>query len=217
MALSTGSSITWSDISTILTSINAARNKFGVASATLTNGGQGQTAKSALVQELFSALTACNGKNAGQDGTVSVGSISIPPIGSLIKTVPLSSIYTEANRIKGLNFSFFSSFNPSFNPSFNSNFVFFASSFFSSFNQNFVFFSSFDSFNANFVFFRSFDGFDSNFDSNFNFVTTFRHGFHSSFNGSSFHSNFTFDGSSFDGSFHTNVNFVTTFRGTRNK
>lgn len=188
MALTTGSTITWSDISTVLTSVNTARTKFGLTSTTLTNGSKGSAVKAALVQELFTALFACNGKSLGQDGTLTVASISVPAVGSLIKPVEMSSIYTEANRIAGLNFSFFANFSffgSSFNSSFkSSNFAFFSSDdscfgFDSSFNSsnkssNFAFFSTGSgAFNSSFdCFFTNTSGFNSS--GNYNYFSSFQ-------------------------------------------
>ena len=180
MALTTGSVITWGDISTVLTSVNSARTKFGLTTTSLANGSQGSLAKAALVQELFTALFACNGKSLGQDGTLSVASITIPAVGSLIQPIPISSIYTEANRIAGLNFSFFANFSH-FGSSFNSGFKSSNFAFFNSDDSCFGFDSSFNSSNraSNFAYFSTGDG---AFDSSFNCFFTNTSGFNTSGN-----------------------------------
>jgi hypothetical protein len=107
MALTTGNTILWSDISAIMSNINTARQHCSLSTTSIA-GGVGTTAQSKNVSDLYNALRACNGVVLpAMGGTVSVASISIPAVGTLITPLSLTQINTEALRIAALNFSGF--------------------------------------------------------------------------------------------------------------
>ena len=107
MALTKGTEILWSDITTVLTSVNAARRKMNISNTTVT-GGIGTLAKQSTVQDLYDALLECGGKEFPFfEGTslagfkkVEVKEITIPSVGDLIKPLPLVEIDEEANHVK---------------------------------------------------------------------------------------------------------------------
>ena len=141
MALTTGNTILWSDISAIMSNINTARQHCSLSTTSIA-GGVGTPAKASNVSDLYNALRACNGVVLpAMGGTVSVASISIPAVGTLITPLSLTQINTEALRIAALNFSGFCTGNFGFgfgNSSFFSSdngFRFGNSSFFSSDNS----------------------------------------------------------------------------------
>ena len=156
MALTTGNTILWSDISAIMSNVNTARQHCKLATTSIA-GGVGTPAKSSNVSDLYNALRACHGVVLpAMGGTVSVASISIPAVGTLITPLSLTQINNEALRIAALNFSGFCTGNFGFsfgNSSFfssDNSFRFGNSSFFSSDNSfrfgNSSFFSSDNSF-----------------------------------------------------------------------
>ena len=91
MALTKGTEILWSDITTVLTSVNAARRKMNISNTTVT-GGIGTLAKQSTVQDLYDALLECGGKEFPFfEGTslagfkkVEVKEITIPSVGDML-------------------------------------------------------------------------------------------------------------------------------------
>ena len=191
MALTTGNTILWSDISAIMSNINTARQHCSLSTTSIA-GGVGTPAKASNVSDLYNALRACNGVVLpAMGGTVSVASISIPAVGTLITPLSLTQINTEALRIAALNFSGFCTGNFGFG--------FGNSSFFSSDNGfrfgNSSFFSSDNSFRfGNSSFFSSDNSFRFGNSSFFSSDNSFRFGnssFFSSNNGFGNSSNFS--------------------------
>lgn len=127
MALSTGNTVLWSDINAVLSNVNQARAKIGLAATSISGGGVGTQCRNQNVVDLYNGLRAMNGfKLPAQGGTITVTIPAAPGVGTLLTATQLNAINTEANRIKsgyhfsGFNSSFNSSFNGSFNSSFNS-------------------------------------------------------------------------------------------------
>lgn len=179
MAIQTGSTLTWADISFVLGRVNTARSHCGFGNISISGGGVGTLARSQNLADLYNGLRAVHGKVLpAQGGTVSVASIAIPAVGTIIYPATLVAIRNEADRIAALNFSGFnSSFNSSHNASgFNSGFSF--NSGFNSSHNGFGFNSSFDGFGFNSGFNSSHDGFG--FNSGFN--SGHNSGFNSGFN-----------------------------------
>ena len=153
MAIQTGSTLTWADISFVLGRVNTARSHCGFGNISISGGGVGTLARSQNLADLYNGLRAVHGKVLpAQGGTVSVASIAIPAVGTIIYPATLVAIRNEADRIAALNFS---GFNSSFNSSHN------ASGFNSGFSFNSGFNSSHDGFGFN-------SGHNSGFNSGFN-------------------------------------------------
>ena len=153
MAIQTGSTLTWADISFVLGRVNTARSHCGFGNISISGGGVGTLARSQNLADLYNGLKAVHGKVLpAQGGTVSVASIAIPAVGTIIYPATLVAIRNEADRIAALNFS---GFNSSFNSSHN------ASGFNSGFSFNSGFNSSHDGFGFN-------SGHNSGFNSGFN-------------------------------------------------
>ena len=160
MAISTGSKILWSDMSSLFSRISTVRRKFGYSAISASSyGGVGTLASTTNISNMKSLLEAVKGNGYAFSAVVAF-TITVPTRGTLIKPGTMTPIQNMLTRLENTcvfdNFDGFDGFR-----SFDA---------FDGFNN----FDSFDGFN-NFDSFNGFDGFNGNvascdyFNSNFTY------------------------------------------------
>ena len=173
---STGSKITWSEISSLYTKLNTARSKFGFSNITVPSSQVGALATTSHLKTINDTIVAMRNSN-GNVGGLTFTAPTIPSAGSLIQPLPWSTVESNIDFMQnncasnfGFSFTFNSAFFASnFGFSFTFNSAFFASNFSFTFSGNFNF-----SFTGNFTFAFSFTGTGYQaFNNGFGFFQTF--------------------------------------------
>ena len=114
MAIVKGTPFLWTDITSLMSQVNAARSKLKKSNLSLPSGGQNTPALAAQAKTAVNGLLELDGVTyftyseggGGVKHTISIADIEVPEVGKLIKALPLNTTMTEAQRLAAINNGF---------------------------------------------------------------------------------------------------------------
>lgn len=114
MAIVKGTPFLWTDITSLMSRVNAARSKMKKGSLSLPSGGQNTPALSSQAMTAVNGLLELDGatyftffaNSGGTLHTIDIADIDLPEVGTLIRALPLATTFTEADKVAAINNGF---------------------------------------------------------------------------------------------------------------
>ena len=114
MAIVKGTPFLWTDITSLMSRVNAARSKMKKGALSLPSGGQNTPALSSQAMTAVNGLLELDGatyftffaNSGGTLHTIDIADIDLPEVGTLIRALPLATTFTEADKVAAINNGF---------------------------------------------------------------------------------------------------------------